>query len=307
MHLDMLEDIEKARKAKGLDSWKKLEYLREKLEGKQASHITFTTSYPGQEGSKKHLGSATGNLQFLLGYVNPGFHVAPYHFLLVDPNMTPEEAAKMKHPANPRYWKESGLDILDEGDFNDGKPHPSARVDKNSRARVSSRKEGSVRVRSGYGSYIAVPTEGNVYSLTNGHVYKWGIVRESYLASTEPGLTTAMDDEYDEGVGEVEKAYKVERVPFHSEVYPLVKRSFPRPGSTFSAGKLKVLVKSDRIEFFDQENKSAYVQVYDRTYRYFDIKKGGDIHPSVLLQFASNYLNVNRIDLEKFVHDDDKG
>ena len=39
MHLDMLEDIEKARKAKGLDSWKKLEYLREKLEGKQASQI----------------------------------------------------------------------------------------------------------------------------------------------------------------------------------------------------------------------------------------------------------------------------
>ncbi|MHA2068462.1 MAG: hypothetical protein ACXABY_29210, partial [Candidatus Thorarchaeota archaeon] len=80
MKLDLLEEIVKARKAKGLDNWKKLDYLSDKLKGKKSSHITFTTSYPGQEGSKKHLGSASGNLQFVLGYANPGFHVAPYHW-----------------------------------------------------------------------------------------------------------------------------------------------------------------------------------------------------------------------------------
>lgn len=303
MRLDHLEDLAKARKAKGLENWKKLEHLKDKLQGKQASHITFTTSYPGQEGSKKHLGSATGNLYFLLGYVNPGFHVASYHWQLVDPNMSDEDAAKMKHPADPKRWKEAGLEIIDEGDFDAGKPHPTAASDKKARARTSERKTGAQTVASGYGKYVAVPAEGHVYSLTNGHVYKWGIVRESYFSSTNPELREAMDAEYAEGVGEIEyeKALSA-RTPFSDAVYPLVERVFPKPGSTFPVENFRAIVKSDRVEFLDHKRCPVYIQVFDRQYSYFDLKKGGDIHPSILLQFAIQYLGVDRHTLSQFAH-----
>jgi hypothetical protein len=303
MKLDSLEEIVKARKAKGLDNWKKLDHLKEKLQGKQSSHITFTTSYPGQEGSKKHLGSASGNLHFVLGYVNPGFHVAPYHWQLVDPNMSDEEASKMKHPANPRYWQEAGLEIEDEGDFDAGKPHKASRTTRNANARSSEHKTGSVTVQSGYGKYVAVPEEGVVYSLTNGHVYKWGLVRESFFAATNPDVTEQMEGLYGEGPGEVEKGIHSRRVKFNDTVYPLVRRHFPKPGSTFPVGNTTALVKSDRVEFFARDGSKTYVKVFDRIYDYFDLKKGGDLHPSILLQFAVSFLDFNKEDLFQFVHD----
>lgn len=303
MKLDHLEDLVKARKAKGLENWKKLEHVKDKLQGKQAAHITFTTSYPGQEGSKKHLGSATGNLYFLLGYVNPGFHVAPYHWQLVDPNLSDEEAAKKAHPANATYWRESDLDVVDEGDFDEGNPHPSAASDKRSKARTSERKTGAMRIQSGYGSYVAVPSEGHIYSLTNGHVYKWGIVRESFMSSTNPKMREAMDAVYEEGLGEAEyKKSLSNRTKFTEDVYPLVSRVFPKPGSTFAVEDFRAVVKSDRLEFFDQNRRPVHIQVFDRQYRYFDLKKSGDINPSFLLQFAIRYLGVDRDELALFAH-----
>lgn len=304
MRFDVLEDIAKARKAKGLANWKKLEHLQEKLQGKQASHITFTTSYPGQEGSKKHLGSASGNMHFLLGYVNPGFHVAPYHWQLVDPNLTDEEASKKKHPANPRYWKEADLEIVDEGDFDAGKPHPHASSDKRAAARTAERKTGAVTTKSGYGTYVGVPDEGLVYSQTNGSVYKWGIVRESYLASTNPEFTEKMDGPYEEGPQETEKGLDG-RVNFDHDVYPLVRKYLPVPGSTFPVEDFTALVKSDRIEFYTRDGSPVDIELFDRSYRYFDILKGGDIHPSLLLRFCEKYLDVDSTSLEQYVHIDE--
>ncbi len=302
MIFDALEDIAKARKAKGLEGWKKLDFLKDKLQGKQASHISFTTSYPGQEGSIKYLGSAAGNLHFVLGYANPGFHVAPYHFQLVDPNISDEEAAKMKHPTNPRYWKDSGLPIEDEGDFDEGKPHPMAHSDRTAKARAAERKTGAMMVQSGYGKYVAAPKEGAVYSLSNGHVYKWDAIKESFFAATQQKVTEAMNAE--EETAQTEKSIHSKREAFSPFVYPMVRRHFPKPGSVFEAGALKILVKSDRVEFFDRSGTSTYVKVFDRAYDYFDLKKGGDIHPSILLQFAVRYLGVDRQELMQFVHQD---
>jgi len=303
MIFDALEDIVKARKAKGLDSWKKLDHLKDKLQGKQASHITFTTCYPGQEGTKKHLGSASGNLHFVLGYVSPGFHVAPYHWQLVDPNLTDQEAAAKKHPTNPRYWKDSGLPIEDEGDFDLGKPHKLSQNSANSVARASVRKTGAMQVKSGYGKYVAVPGEGAVYSLSNGHVYKWDVIKESFFAATQPDVTEAMNES--EEAPEVEKSLRGPREPFSDFVYPLVRRHFPKPGSVFDAGSVKVLVKSDRVVFFDENKDPTYIKVFDRVYDHFDLKKGGDIHPSILLQFAVHYLGVNQQELAQFVHNEE--
>lgn len=308
MRLDALEEIMKARKPKGLAGWKKLEGVQEKLANKQASHITFTTSYPGQEGSKKYLGSASGNLHFLLGYANPAFHVAPYHWQVVDPNMTDEEARSRPHPTNPRYWQAAGLPMQDEGDLDEGKPHKSANSMRGAQAQRSQKKAGAMMAQSGYGKYVALPSEGKVFSLTNGHIYDWRIVRESYFASTNPEISEAMDAVYEEGPGEVEKSVLAsigsELRPFSPNVYPLVKSLFPKPGSVLTLEKGYAVVGSSIMYFFDWSGNPATAEVFDRKYEYFDLQKGGDIHPTILLNFAVKYLGLNKDSLTAFVHKD---
>lgn len=304
MKFDALEDIIKARKAKGLANWKKLEKLSEDLQGKHAAQISFTTCYPGQEGSKKYLGSSSGNLHCLLGYINPAFHWAPYHYRIIDPNITEEEAKSMPHPANPRHWKESGLEMQDEGDFEEGNPHPSLMKGKRAKARTAAKRPTSISVSSGYGRYIAVPEEGRVYSVTNGHVYDWRIVRESYFASTNPELSQKMSEVSEEGPGEEEvfKSLACPIHPFHHEVYPLVKSVYPNPGSVLPLGQGKyAVVNEDHLSFYDSDRQRISVRVFDRVYEEFDLKKGGDVHPSILLNFTVKYLNLDKDSLLQFV------
>lgn len=308
MKLDALEEIIKARKPKGLAKWKKLEAVQEKLSEKQASHITFTTCYPGQEGSKKYLGSASGNLHFLLGYVNPAFHVAPYHWQVVDPNISDEEAATKQHPANPRYWKASGLPMEDEGDLDEGKPHKAANSQRGAQAQRAQKKSDAMMASSGYGKYVALPSEGKVFSLTNGHIYDWRIVRESYFSSTNPEIAEAMDAVYEEGPGEVEKSIinklATELRPFSDNVYPLVKSVFPNPGSVIALEKGYAVIGSSVMYFTDWDGRPATVEVFDRQYEYFDLQKGGDVHPSIILNFAVKYLGLDKNSLTTFVHKD---
>ena len=118
----------KARKAKGLEQWQMLSYMARQLEGKKASDITFTTCYPGQEGQTKRLGSVEGNMHFLLGYGNPAFHMAAYHYSILDPNLEEDDAHRLYHlkghPSRVELWNKSGLPMEDEGDLVDGQPHP---------------------------------------------------------------------------------------------------------------------------------------------------------------------------------------
>lgn len=305
----ILEELSKARKAKGLANWKKLESLSEQLQGKQASHITFTTCYPGQEGSKKYLGSSSGNLHFLLGYVNPGFAVAAYHWKIVDPNMTDEEAKSKKHPANPRYWKESGLVMELEGDLDDGKPHPAATKGAMGKARAAQKKSDTKTVKSGYGTYVAVPQDGLVWSMTNGHVYRWNTVRESYFAATNPELDEVMQD--DEAIEEqAEKSVlamlRGNLQPFDRDVYPLLKSLLPKPGAVFPVDDKFAVVHPNRITFHDKQGELTSIKVYDRVYKAFDILEDGDIHPSILVNFVVKALNVPLDELQQFVHDEDE-
>lgn len=192
-HADL---IEKARKAKGLDNWQKLAHLADQLQGKQAKHITFTSSHPAYEGRpvKHTLGSTTGNLQFLLGYGNPAFYLAPYHWKLIDPNLSDEEIAKLQHPSKPEYWEKSGLQMTDEGDFEEGQPHPSVKNRKDSEARRAARKEEALPAQSGYGYYVCIPSEGIVFCATTGQVLQWSIVRDSYFSATNPDIAEKMNE-----------------------------------------------------------------------------------------------------------------
>lgn len=193
------EPLLKARKAKGLDQWQRLSHLAEKLHGKQASQLAFTTSYPGQEGTKKYLGTVDGNQQFLLGYGNPRFHLAPYHWQIIDPSLSDEEAEKLHltvgHPAKPELW-ENLKELEDEGDLDDGEPHSDLKPEYDQRKADARREAETITVRSGAGSYAAVPSEQMIYGLHNNHRYKWDLARNSYFAATNPELAEKMESGY---------------------------------------------------------------------------------------------------------------
>lgn len=192
------ETLEKARKAKGLHQWESLQHIADKLRGKKVADITFTTAYPGQEGQKKRLGSTQGNYQFLMGYANPGFHVASYHWQIVDPNLSDTEARDLcktvGHPSRPEVWAKIQDKPGAEGDLEEGRPHESFVVDSDSTPSDSGHTyPKSFMVRSGAGSYKAVPSEGLVYGLHNRHVYKWDLVKDTFFAASNPEMAEAMN------------------------------------------------------------------------------------------------------------------
>ncbi len=312
---DAWEPIEKARKPKGLKNWGRLSHIAHKLDGKKSSDITFTTAYPGKEGQKKVLGSIEGNLHFLMGYGNPGFHLAVYHWQIVDPNLSDEEAEELHqlrgHPSRPELWKRSGLPDEPEGDTEVGMPHPWAVV---AQERARRESEG-IRVVVGSGTYLAVPSEGLVYGEHNGHVYKWDLLRDSFMAAMNPTLVEAMDGVEEE----TEKAQKygpmvpdmvLHRAPAREEftdgVYPLVKSLFPAPGSVIPLDShtgevIYGIVTKSAVEFYDRRGFSVAVQAWDKAYTSIDLTKGGNTHASIVYNFGLGYLGLNREQLEQHV------
>ena len=306
MKFDALEDIAKARKAKGLAKWAKLEAVSDLLGDKKASDIVFTCSFPGQEGAKKYLGSYSGDKMFLLGYVNPGFCVAPYHWAIVDANMSKEDIAKKEHPANLRYWEESGLESSPEGDVNEGKPHPAYSADPKSVQKQAALKEEAVSVKSGYGTYTAIPSEQRVYSKSTGQAYPWGIAKESYFAADNLDLMAAMDGVEEERTPEMAKSLRLPLQTWHEDVYPLVKSIFPVPGSVVAMGQgISARIAPANIHFVHADTgEPATLTLFDRDYTFFDITKGGDVHPSLLVSFADQVLGLSPFGLLEFVEED---
>lgn len=402
MDLDLLEKsfdawsdlISKARKAKGLDNWTKLKDVASKLTGKQAKHITFTSSHPSYEGKpvKHTLGSTTGNLHFLLGYANPAFHLAPYHWQVIDPHLSDEDIKNRQHPSNPKFWAQSGLPLVDEGDFDEGQPHPSVKASKDSEARKAARKAEALPVTCGYGYYVCVPSEGIVFSADTGQIYKWEVVKDSFFAAVNPEVAEKMNEaaqppEFETSDEEVEKSasthggftsseakyiaeklgidfdkhdfsfnefvhgvneeiehsdvvkkdpLKIGRIAlehlkedkhyytklsrvmkksypeaitpflrageFSSDVYPLVKSLFPAPGSMVPMGSsLWAVIEKSNISFYTPDGQPTRVRVFDRMYDSFDLTEDGNIHPSILMNFAVKYLGINKGDLSKYL------
>ena len=321
----------KARQPKGLENWDRLSYMAEQLKGKKAGDITFTTCYPGQEGQKKRLGSVEGNMHFLLGYANPAFHVAAYHYSIVDPNLGPEEALKIYrlkgHPSRPEFWEDTGLDMEDEGDLIDGQPHPEVASVREMVKVAQARQSESITVSSGIGVYTAIPSEGLVYGAHNNHVYAWEMIRDSFFAAANPDLTEKMNDAAEERELMDEMTYKsmeystpeqIKHVAYsHSSdnfvpaVYPLVKSHYPVPGSvvpivseTTGEDIFGVVTKSS-IDFYNREGQPINVNIYDLPVSSIDLTREGNTYASVVKGFGATYLNLPQ-DLEEFVVEDDE-
>lgn len=320
---DAWEPIAKARKPIGLENWKRLSHMAEQLQGKKASDLTFTSCYPGHEGKKKTLGSIEGNLHFLLGYGNPAFHMAPYHWCVIDPNLSVEDAIILHrskgHPSRPELWERSELEMDDEGDQVAGAPHPAVADVREMRKVANARKAESITVSSGIGTYTAIPSEGLVYGNHNDQVYAWAMLRDSFFAAANPELADKMN-EADEALQEMEEAISATaEVPelvkhlalrfsdqdFVDEVYPLVKSHFPRPSSivpveTKTGQDIYGVVTDSSIDFFDREGCPVNVKVYDLPFASFDLTKGGGIFSSVIHSFGEKYFGITP-DLAEFV------
>ena len=320
---DAWEPFEKARKAKGLEKWSRLAHMAEKLKGKKSSDISFTTAYPGQEGKKKILGSIEGNLHFLLGYGNPSFHFAAYHWQIIDPNLSDEEAEELYHlkghPSRPELWARAELEDKPEGDQEHGEPHPSVAAVVEEKKKVAARAAETIKVKLGAGEYEAVPSEGLIYGVHNGHVYTWDMIKESFLASAHTELADAMnaaaeartelEQQLDKSLNVPDAVIHVAKaIPeaFEPSVYPLIYTRFPRPGTvipldTVTSETVYGVITNKSVEFYSRDGAPAQVQVYDRLYKSFDLLKNGNVHPSILYGFAVSYLNLNREELEQFV------
>jgi len=263
-----------------------------------------------------------------MGYGNPAFHLAPYHFIVMDPNLSEEDALilyKTKgHPSRPDLWDRADLDMEDEGDLIEGRPHPSV-ADIREMAKIArAKKAESITVSSGTGMYTAIPSEGLVYGLHNDQVYSWAMLRNSFFAAANPELAdkmnevadaqTAMEEEIShseepaipELVKHVAATYIGE--DFDDDVYPLVKSHFPAPSSivpveSTTGETLYGVLTTDSLDFYNREGSPVNVSVYDIPSASFDLHKGGNIFSSVLYTFGSKYFGITP-DLSQYVGED---
>lgn len=315
-YFDAWEPLLKARKAKGLDKWERLKNIAEKLQGKDVKAIAFTCAHPSHAGEPvKHLlGSVEGNLHFLLGYGNPQFHLAPYHWQIIDPNTTDEEAqetfSRMHHPTNPVAWAKLGVDVGDEGDTEEGQAHELAKQAKVKKVSEDQRKAESVKAKSPTGSYTCYPSEGLVENDQTGHVYRWDTVKDTFFTAQNPQLVEVMENA---SVQKSLEGVRFRNTPpddvrtyarafrgddFEPEVWPLVKSRMPRPGNilrleTKNAETVYGVITFDSLDFFNRAAEPVEVKVFDRAYKSFSLAEDGNVPPAALLAFIVKHFKVN--------------
>lgn len=314
---DAWEPLFKARKAKGLDKWDRLKNISEKLQGKDVKAISFTCAHPSHGGKPvRHLlGSVEGNLHFLLGYGNPRFHLAPYHWQVIDPNTTDEEAEeifkRMRHPANPVLWQKAEIDADDEGDLDEGKPHKAAIAAKAKKAAEQQRQKEAIKAVTPTGTYTAYPSEGIVVGGPGDrNVYRWDLVKDTFFTAQNPKLADEMNARsIEKGLNSVvfrasvpyavrqrASAHRGDR--FYPDVWPLIKSRVPAPGTvvnltTTEAERIYGVVTPSSLEFYDQSGSPVDVKVFDQMYKSFDLTVDGDTPPAVLLSFVVKQFKVN--------------
>lgn len=312
-HFDSWEPLFKARKAKGLDKWERLRSLSERLQGKGVKDISFTCCHPSHSNPIKHvLGSVEGNLHFLLGYGNPDFHMAPYHWQVIDPNLTDEEAKEMhsriSHPGNPKMWKTVTLPTDDEGDIAEGSPHPERKIAKDKAKAEAENRKGAIVVESAAGTYVCLPRTQMVYGMESRHSYTWPLVKDTFFAKRHPEVAEAMESAeisksrrsvvYTLGIPENVKrdALSFKGQAFAESVWPLVKSRFHKPGKILTLenneGATLYGVVTDRsIQFYNKDGSPALVKAFDRDYVKFELSNGGT-PPAVLFSFLRKHVDL---------------
>lgn len=310
-HFDAWDSLFKARKAKGLDKWSRLKNLSEKLQGKDIKAISFTCCHPSHAGepTRHLLGSVEGNLHFLLGYGNPSFHLAPYHWQVLDPNITDEEAVemskRMSHPSNPVLWAKVDFSAGDEGDLEEGSPHKSAK----SVAKKPDARKG-FPVQSAAGSYLCFPEEALVYGLHNGHYYVWDMVKDTFFAAQNPEVSEIMNSasvlkslhgiSYRSDIPDSVRAYTAQfkEDTYAEDVWSLVKSKLPGPGKflkleSSNGETLYGVTTPTSLEFYDRSAARVSVQLFDRSYDHFDLTRDGNVPPAALFSFLNKHFKIN--------------
>lgn len=304
--LEELADLQKARKAKGLENWASLDRLSNKLAGKKSLDITFTCVHPTHTSPKKHnLGSSEGNYHFLLGYANPGFHVASYHWHIIYPELSEEDLTIIRntlgHPSRPVLWKLYGEDTIlePEGDIEDGTPHPYYF----GLRKIKDIKNRAIRAKSRYGTYVADPVSGIVQEIKTEKVYSWQLIKDSFFAYENPEIAAAMEPEKQQKSVEVPEVVKhlanTVETTWESTVYPLIKSILPQPGSVISfrptpeANKIYGIVTPTSLDLVTDNGLPVVFTQYDKEYSSFDLTKSSDLHPSILFNFLDRYLNID--------------
>lgn len=291
---------------KAISHKEKMFKVAELLANKTASDITFSAMDEVGDIDKYVLGSVEGNLKFLLGYVNPGFYYAPYHLQIMDPGLTDEEAALIYetkgHPSIPELWNINGVPPFAEGDLAEGKPAVDV-----------AKKNNLFKFKFNGKSYVADPDSQLITCKSTGRIYAWSLVKNTYLASQVPKLLEKMEPEqtpvvkalpYPAELWQVVDLMKGEE--YADNVYPLVKSSFPKPGSII---KLKndgyAVFWSNQVSLYDKDGNTSPVRMWDRVDEdgVIDLTKGSaELFPCVILNFASKYLGLDLSSLEESVN-----
>ena len=120
--LSGLESVLRSRGVVDVSQWDKLHVLVKHLGDVSTKSLSYTCMHPACAGCSHTLGTVEGNLHFLLGYVNPRFHVAPYHWFFVDPFLTSDHTEELEHPSNASCCASFG-ELSDEGDIEKDKRH----------------------------------------------------------------------------------------------------------------------------------------------------------------------------------------
>jgi hypothetical protein len=276
--------------------------LAELLNNTEADDITFTAI--DFEGNTKEyvLGSIEGNSKFLLGYLNPGFRLMPYHFIMIDPNITDEEAQKMMeergHPANPRFWAEAGVDPFFEGP-DEGTPHPS--VPQNTESEEDASFEFTFKGK----SYMSDPDNQLVYCLSDEKVYHWSLLRNTFFASQNPDLVQLMDlyqvTKLINEIPAVKEAEVYKGQLWDDNVLPLVKGVLPSPGSAVKLESDTIgIVTSDSVYFVNNKGIMKSLQISNTDVDSISLSPEG-VGSVILLDFMNKYFNIDVNALENFI------
>jgi len=104
----------------------------------------------------------------------------------------------------------------------------------------------------------------------------------------------------------VEKSLRLPLQEFHEDTYPLIKSLFPRPGSVVPMGQgVMARISPANVHFVNaRTGEPVSISLFDRDYTFFDITKGGDVHPSLLISFANHVLGLATFSLLEFTQDE---
>jgi hypothetical protein len=223
----------------------------------------------------------------------------------MDPSVSEEMAKNIYdakgHPSILAFWAAAGQAPFTEGDVKEGKPHPDA---------IVLPKQDNVFKFSFRGKkYEANPDTQLVTCVTTDHTYAWALVQNTYLASQIPELALTMEPlpeiekklPYPEPLKILVNAVKGKR--YNEDVYPLVKSTFPKPGTVINTGAGFAVFCPTSVVVFDKEGEVSPLQLWDTT-NYsgrLDLHKGGSTFPCAIINFAEEFLAMDVSSIEKFI------